>query len=94
MNDIGASKNNSYKNKDALSGTFEHLGECIEVVMTIYVPSKIQIGIQRQLPIEDYTPFHGILSPLICEASKAMTCIDFSTYFIMFLGVDGFVSSY
>ena len=91
---IGASRKNSYQDKDTLSGTFEHLGECIEVVVTVYVPAKTHIRIQRQLPIEDYTPFHGVLSPLICKASKAVTCVNFGTYFVMFLGIGSFVSSY
>ena len=39
----GASRKNSYKDKDTLSGTFEHLGECIEVIMAVYVPRKVQM---------------------------------------------------
>jgi len=64
----------------------------MEVVMTVYVPAMMQIVSQRQIPIEDNTPFHGILSPLTCKASKAVTCVNFCTYFIVFLGSGGFVS--
>jgi hypothetical protein len=65
----------------------------MEVVMAVNVPGKIQIVSQRQLPLEDYTPFHGILSPLSCKAIKAMTCINFRTYFVVLLGNGGIVSS-
>lgn len=48
---------------------------------------------ERQPPKLD-TPFHGIMSPLVCEAIKAVTCVNFGTNFVMFLGIGRIVSSY
>ena len=49
----GACRNKSYKNKNTLSGTFKHLRECIEVIMTVDVPAKVQIRKKRQVAKEE-----------------------------------------
>lgn len=84
-------RDKAYQDKDAVPCAFEHLGQSIEIVMTVYVPEKFRVSGSQTL-MKHYAPLDSILGSFIRKALKAVTLIDFRTYFVMNLPLWSFMS--
>jgi hypothetical protein len=86
-------KDDAYQDKYALPRAFQHLGECIKIVVAIYVPGESQIR-KCCLQTNKYTPLDGVLRSFTREAAKAVTRVDFRTYLVMGLSLSSIMPSY